>query len=273
MTAQQDPMDDELTHEYRRASEADAGTPSNATRAAILAQAQAAALQRLQPANDSRYVWRAVAGVAVVGIAVLIWRQADHGLPPTTPVRSAITSSANTESEEATEVGAADKAALREAPQESVAARARARASAPAASSAENRRDAQSVRAERSNAKATAPALAAAPAAAPTVAAQSNTGATATAGAAMADSTAATPLQRYFPEQDRSANPPAMLWLVLDVAGNVVRSGSRDTPADWSDINAEVIRMLDGRSPGPWRIAEVRNSQHQSIMLGIAQLP
>ena len=73
-----------IIERYRRASAADLSRPSEATRAAILAHARAvAAAQRAKekPAFDTtrsaandRYWWRtAVAGVAIAGLALMIW--------------------------------------------------------------------------------------------------------------------------------------------------------------------------------------------------------
>jgi hypothetical protein len=75
--------EDTLTAAYRRASEADAGRPAAATRQAILAQAAAmAAVRRRAPAaNDARYWPRMVAGIAVLGVGVLLWKQTDHRMP------------------------------------------------------------------------------------------------------------------------------------------------------------------------------------------------
>jgi hypothetical protein len=75
------PKDQQLDEAYRRASAADAGCPRETTRAAILAEAKAAARKRAPAANDSRYLLRAVAGVAVIGVAILIWRQTNAPLP------------------------------------------------------------------------------------------------------------------------------------------------------------------------------------------------
>jgi hypothetical protein len=250
MNTPQEPMDEQLTRAYRRASEAEAGLPSDATRAAVFAQARATAMQRLQPANDARYRWRAVAGIVVVGIAVLIWRQADHRVPgsvtyvaPSSQVtpKPAAESAPASESVAQADVNVVDKQATRAESPEPALARESDQESGPAAPSE----------------SAPSPAMAS----------------QASVGAAMADGATPTPLQRYFPEAYRSAAPPSMLWLVLDATGNVVRSGSRDTVVDWSDINVEVTALLNGRSPGPWRISSVRNAQNQSIMLGIAQLP
>jgi hypothetical protein len=86
MNSTDDSTPDPLMREYQRASSTEAGQPSDATRAAILADARAAALRRMPAANNSRFVWRAVASVAVLGVAVLLWRQAGQPLSVTARV-------------------------------------------------------------------------------------------------------------------------------------------------------------------------------------------
>src|SRR6478735_1555695 len=81
----EDEKPDELTKAYRDASEQEAGRPGDATRRAILAEAQASARRRQPAANDVRYVMRAVAGVAVIGLALVLWKQKDHPLPGEAP--------------------------------------------------------------------------------------------------------------------------------------------------------------------------------------------
>lgn len=73
--------DQQLDAAYRRASASEAGRPDAKTRAAILAEAAAAARRRTPAANESRYLMRAVAGLAVIGVGLLVWRQTDHRLP------------------------------------------------------------------------------------------------------------------------------------------------------------------------------------------------
>lgn len=73
--------DQQLDAAYRRASASEAGRPDAKTRAAILAAAAAAARRRTPAANESRYLMRAVAGLAVIGVGLLVWRQTDHRLP------------------------------------------------------------------------------------------------------------------------------------------------------------------------------------------------
>ena len=86
----QDEARDALTDAYRKASADDAGRPSAAVRNAILAEATAATRRRTPAANDSRYLWRGVAGVAVLGFALLLWQQVDHQMPGDAPAVVAV---------------------------------------------------------------------------------------------------------------------------------------------------------------------------------------
>lgn len=79
------PPQDTLLEAYRRASKADAGRPAAATRNAILAEAAKVA-QRAPAANASRYWPRMAAGIAVLGLGVLLWRQTDYRMPGDAPV-------------------------------------------------------------------------------------------------------------------------------------------------------------------------------------------
>lgn len=87
---QKHPTEEELDAAYRQASNAEAGRPAAYTRAAILAEAEAAARRRTPAANEPRYFWRAVAGLAVMGVAVLIWRQTDEPMPGDAPQVTAV---------------------------------------------------------------------------------------------------------------------------------------------------------------------------------------
>jgi len=76
--------DEALEERYRRASEADASRPSEATRSAILAHARTVAASRRasekpsldtsRPAANDRFWWRsAAAGIVVAGLALMLW--------------------------------------------------------------------------------------------------------------------------------------------------------------------------------------------------------
>jgi hypothetical protein len=85
MSKPDDDFDDGTMQAYRRASAADAGRPSGATRAAILAEARAAAAARAADvppyaANEPRFRWARIAGgvaasLAVFGVALMVWRE------------------------------------------------------------------------------------------------------------------------------------------------------------------------------------------------------
>lgn len=101
---------DHLTEVYRGASAEEAGRPRDATRRAILDEAKAAVRRRQPVANDARYVMRAVAGVAVLGVALVLWRQMDHHLPgeaPSTQTAPAAPASAAPERQRAPSASAA----------------------------------------------------------------------------------------------------------------------------------------------------------------------
>src|SRR5690606_19178947 len=87
---QKHPTEEELDAAYRQASDAEAGRPAAYTREAILAEAQAAARRRTPAANEPRYFWRAVAGLAVMGGAVMSWRQTDEPMPGDAPQVTAV---------------------------------------------------------------------------------------------------------------------------------------------------------------------------------------
>jgi hypothetical protein len=136
--------DQALDAAWRRASAADAGRPSAGTRAAILAEAAAVARRRQPAANESRYWLSAVAGVAVIGVGVLVWRQVDvrmPGEPPQVTVELAVEKDAEfaqpAESAQATDSAAAEEDAESPAPsQETAGSREQAPARRPAPASA-----------------------------------------------------------------------------------------------------------------------------------------
>lgn len=193
---------EELLRAYRRESQAQAGAPSEQTRRAILAGARAEALRRRPAANDSRYAWSAAAaGVAVLGIALLLWRQADPQLP-----RGAVPPVA-------TQVPSAEvaKAETRGAPEP------------------ETVRDGQVAPAER-EASVTGPAVAARapePSLRPGNATDARISGEAVSedGAAPMDA-AGQVLHDRFPEAWASRSPPATVWIIEDAQGNPLRQGT-----------------------------------------------
>ncbi|MDQ7742885.1 ankyrin repeat domain-containing protein [Hydrogenophaga pseudoflava] len=79
--------DDALLQRYREANELDTARPGAALRENVLAHARAAAASRtdaIRPevrpaANDSVWTWRALGGLAVIGLVGLLVLQFDHG--------------------------------------------------------------------------------------------------------------------------------------------------------------------------------------------------
>lgn len=204
---------DELLRAYRNKSQAQAGAPSQQTRVAILAGARAEALKRRPAANDSRYAWSAAAGVAVLGIALLLWRQADPQLPtgaaPPMATQAPVAEVAQADSLEAQELriaptGPAERieTAEQEVPRTSptVVARAPEPPLRPG---------------KATDAREIGEAISSAPA----------------AGFAEADVAApaepdAQLLRDRFPEAWASQTPPATVWIIEDAQGKPLRQGT-----------------------------------------------
>ena len=261
------PSDEErrLTEEYRRASADEAARPSAAVRKAILAEAAAAASQRKPAANDSRYLWRGVAGVAVLGFAILLWKQADHRLPGEAPL---ITQSAPPEE---VLLEAAPPAAPVSAPATQPATDLQARA--PRVPAAPPRAAESEVANAAQMAPAAAAAVAPAPAPAPEQLRNESARAFGKMSAAQDAEVDATALLRiHFPQQYQSDTPHS-LWLVQDSAGAVLRSGEMTAGQTFGEIRPAIEQDLGGRPLRPWRIRSLQNARGQTIELGIAQTP
>jgi hypothetical protein len=175
MNTHDDDRDDRLLEDYRRASHAQAGRPGESTRKAILEGARVAARSRQPAANDARYAWSAAAGIAVLGIALLLWRQSDPRLVATAPVSPA-----------------AGRVLSREQP---VVAQ---------------ERQAESAKATSSVAAVQVPAAEA----------------RSEAAADVPIDEGARKLRDRFPEAWASPSPPAMVWIVEDAQGNLLRQGT-----------------------------------------------
>jgi hypothetical protein len=271
---------DALTDAYRRASAEEAGRPSAATRRAILAEAAAAARRRTLAANEPRYVLRAVAGVAVLGVAVLLWRQMGHPISGAAPLVAAAPveqklDSAVTESRPttATPLDAARAEPTLAPPgtaqppaptalAKSVAS-ALAQTPSPALTESDTSQEATSkgmVVADTMQAPATPERL------------RSEVARVASAAAPAQDAGTAALLRQHFPQQYQSEIPHTV-WLVQDAAGKVIGSGELASGVNLADITPDVERQLSVRRIGPWRIETVRNAHGQVIELGIAQAP
>ena len=253
---------DELANEYRRASDANAGSPAAATRAAILAEARAAALRRTPAANDSRYVWRAAAGIAVLGVAVILWRQANHNVAPDLTV-------AAPESAAATQSVATTTSVAAEPQQAADAAKAQTRAKASAdtggagviaGNSAIPAAPTASVKDEKEAAAAPPPNLqlarASAEAAAPIQA----------AGAIRKDGPDYQQLlQREFPEVWDGTEPPHTVWVVVDANGKVLRKGELSP-------GATVTPDTPFESQRPWQMVKVTTASGSSLQLAVMSI-
>ncbi|MET0280205.1 MAG: hypothetical protein ABW278_03645 [Steroidobacteraceae bacterium] len=212
---------DEVLEAYRKASAEKAGRPTAGMRRAILEEAAAAANRRRPAANDSRFMWRGIAGVAVLSVGIVLWRQVEHRTPGATPVVVA-----------------------------------------------------QQMR-EESKAEAAAPVASAAPAApAPPPAAAIEERAAAKQAPRAQDAAEAEALLRlHFPAQYASGQPHTV-WLVVDGAGTLLRSGELPAGQTLGELRLDIERELGGgRLLRPWRIHTLRNAQGQEIQLGVAQTP
>lgn len=292
---------------WRRASAGDAGRPSARTRAAILAEAAAQVRRRQPAANEPRYWMRVVAGVAVVGIGVVLWRQTAVQLPGEPPVVAV----------PMTQESAATADAVAPAAQEfSQPPRAPSPGAPPPAAREDTARRSVQVAEERKAATpgAPAPELAQAPTPEPppvqisapvTTAVQdaggpreaaSDEGAElnevqvtgarvqrreravgprALPGATVAPRSAPAPaaadlLRMHFPAQHASAQPHR-LWVVLDAANGVVAMGELQPGQQLEALRPQIERET-GAAPGAWRIESVSNAQGQAIELAISRL-
>lgn len=274
-TPSQEP-DDQLTRAYRDASDAQAGGPAAATRAAILAEARAAALRRTPAANQSRYVWRAAAGIAVLGVAVILWRQTDRRLAPDLTVAAperaaeaevppAAAPQAAADVANAGAVGAGVVAANRAvAPATDTAAAAPApkdeeAAESKAAPATREREEASGVIAASEATRSPMPlASARADVVAPAPPAPSEA-----AGAVRRDGPDYQQLvQREFPEVWNGSEPLQTLWVVIDASGKVLRKG---TLAQGAAFTADQ----PFESQRPWMMVQVTTASGSSLRLAV----
>jgi hypothetical protein len=232
--------DDKLDALWHRASAEDAGRPAARTRAAIMAEAAAAARRRAPAANAPRYWMRRVAGVAVVGLGLVLWRQTDVQLPGERPVAAPVMQ------EMAREAGGEGAAAVE--------------SDAAAVADADASTQLQQARPQ-------APA-ATANGAAPPPAGSEAFSAIAPLSASAPDG--ATLLREHFPAQNASRQGHR-LWVVLDQAGKVVLAGELAADQQLESLDADIRRQT-GREPTAWRIEYPANQQDQRIEMGIMRL-
>jgi hypothetical protein len=231
--------DDTLDALWRSATAADAERPAAQTRTAILADAAAAARRRAPAANAPRYWMRVAAGVAVVGVGLMLWRQTEAPLPGEMPVAAPMMQERLPEADAVAAPTPAPTQAFDNAASENAP---RAQAPLPAPPPELRSRAEESERQEMKLAQQSAPA-----------------------------GTGAELLRQYFPGQNASTQPHR-LWVVLDAAGNMQLSGEMTAEAQLDDL-APRIRSETGREPGSWRVETVTNAQGQLVELAVMRLP
>ncbi len=205
-------------------------------------------------ASGTRTWWRAAASVRCWGVAVVAWREL--GGPGVTP--ASLDAIEVTASRSAPESAVADSAAppppRAVASVSAPAARERAardtgRAAGVAANSAvqSERRSEQQVKAFE--------ALPAAPA----------SGALGRSARATPDDTAL--VQASFPAEFASDAPPALLWLVQDAAGTVLRKGTLTSDDELPRVTQELRRDYPDAVIGAWNLRTLVNAQGRSLTL------
>jgi len=276
MTPHDEAPEDALTRDYRRESAADAGRPSPATRAAILAEARAASQRHLRASKTSRLPWAVAASVTVLGIAITIWHQTG---PQQLVVRSAPTALDQPPAEVAavTDERRAPAESL-PAPVPTTVAAARAKrsagpppalaASAPAVAKAEDpaTRDMRADATDSARFEGAAPARTQSVANASAAAELSATGLIADAGLPAAL------LKQQFPVEYASATPPHTLWLLRDANGAVLRSGTLRETAALQGLDAELQRAYPGQHISAWNVTPLVNARGAPVSLAMATL-
>jgi hypothetical protein len=280
MNPKDDPLAEELDSIYQQASAKQAGSPSASTREAILAQAKATALRRTPAANDSRYLWRAAAGVAVFGVALLLWRQTN----PQLDVGRVAEPTFTVEADPVQPQRSAPVAETRERPDRDALAVAPSARPGTAAAPATAAPKAAAQAAATPESEAQAPALAKAESAASSTLERSRRESAAGAANMSAAADRATAdrapeltsdeslLRRHFAVQFESDSPASTLWLLQDAAGNMLRTGSLDTTTDFGAVTATLQRDFPGQQISTWRVVPVTNARGQQIQLGIAKV-
>jgi hypothetical protein len=284
MTPDDEATDDALTRDYRRTSTAEAGRPAAATRAAILAEARALAQRRVRAERDPRIPWALAASVAVIGIAVLLWRQVGlqtQAVSRVTPGLKLPAADTKASSEALRPKQRALPAPA--APLESnqvVASGAIAKREQRTESTAMN--TLQSPPAQRLPASpvsgAVAPAFAkgevslspeaAADAAAPVRLESAARARTQT----FVNTFAASVLRQRFPAENASASPPHTVWVLRDVSGTVLRSGALKEGETLQRLVPVLQDAYPDRTIGEWTITALINDRGASIQIAVATI-
>lgn len=299
-----------LDRNYRQASATEAGRPAAATRAAILAEAQRLARRRVVRHPGGR-PWALAAGVAMLGIAVLLWRQVQQQAPQVAalqpaPADLAPLPSPRLESQQALRpeprLGAKAQA---DAPATPAVAAAPVPPAVPASSTVTPalRSAAEVAPAETASPESSAATVslaAAPPVVVPAAPADAAPGASVagkatakdlaprglqlaraagiTAGPAAAPAAgsalrdATALLRQHFPAEYGADAPPRTLWLLRAADGTVLRSGGLGAAATLPEVHAALEREYPDRTITPWRITPAANGRGASIDLATATL-
>ncbi len=290
--------DQKIDQRYREVSAADAGVPPPRVRRAVLEEARAVQRKQMPAANDSRYLWRAVAGVAVLGIGVLLWRQIPYSGPssaptlppavvvpsaprpeptPVSPAESTAAETADSRSASRTDSPAPRPTARQEVSQEQEIDR-RAESELAEAALSEPRAFPQTVADASAQAAPTVAAAAAPTGAASDIAKASSTAETqrsaTSAGNRMrleraadgtASNTAQSLLLQAFPQLWNS-DITVRVWIVTDDQGKIVfKSGPTSLE---TTTNPELPPDL---SISNWQTSSVRNQAGQNIVVMLTE--
>jgi hypothetical protein len=300
--------DQQLLNQYRSASTQDAGAPPIAIRKAVLAEAAAAARRREPAANDSKYIWRAAAGIGVIGIALLIWRQSAPQLDHMSAAKAETTAAPMTEQRADDRLANATTAPAATATSEAEPAKdqyiapvsAAVPTTAPTPPMASERSRAAKTEASPRPEPAAPPlienvqvadtqaAAAAPPAAPPTERAMAGDAAAPEVAAAapaatsrQADfataarrsepiATADQLFRKHFTSATMSGNETNIAWLVLTINDQVVEKGLVSPTANLQALRERLIDKY-GAAIGDWKISTARNEQGQSFQIAIAR--
>jgi hypothetical protein len=286
----------ELVDQYRIVSAEDAGPAPAAVRKAVLAEAAAAARRRQPAANDGKYLWRAVASIGVMAIALLIWRESEPELSraPAGELRTVKAARDTTNAAPAAQTSAPSaQIEHRSRPSQRQEKKAEAMpppmptspslsrsvqvAEAGAPSPARPPQDAERVDAVVQDAAAGAVAAGAAEAttsvtaAAPAKAAkQPQSDVAASAGRSTQRLTPAQLYQLHFPDSNDANTETSIAWLLMNNAGEVLEKG-RLLPSD--SLETLRIRLIDRHrvAISAWQSMAGYDQQGRPLRIAIAR--
>jgi hypothetical protein len=91
------------------------------------------------------------------------------------------------------------------------------------------------------------------------------------AGAADSATSSSPLLAEHFPDVDRSASPPTMVWLARDNTGLTIRKGVVSSAAELSAITATLEADFPGQV-GSWSVSTERNQQNREVQFATLRL-